>query len=1099
MTFKITFLCLLCFVLPVVVLQPQNPDFKFEYITLENGLSQSSVNCTIQDSTGFLWFGTQSGLNRFDGYEFEVFKHNPFDSNSITNDWVQVMVETEPGVLWLGTWSEGLNRFDTVNQKITRYTYTPGNKKGLIHNSIRALHADSAGVLWIGTRGGLGRLPLGSETFTHYLHIPGDPTSLSHPEVTAIYEDRNNTLWIGTSNGLNRFNRQTDTFTHFFFHPDDPEGLTGNKISALTGDERGNLWVGTKKSGLNRMIPGQSRFQRFKHDPAVPAGLCSNTVSSLQIDSGGSLWVGTGNIETHGNGLSRLVPNKENTHWEITNYRYKPQGITATSTLSRYLSDHTILSIYEDRGGTLWFGSFQRGLNKLNKRRAKFHHYSHDPENPHSINSNAVLSFHEDAAGNMWIGTYSGGLNRFHRETRRFSHYPYDGNVPGTTRGDSIWAIFSDHSGQLWLGTGGSGIILFDPTTETFAPFAAGRNDPLHTDANTVSRIIEDRSGFLWIGSWNGGLYLVDKETKEFHHYSTDPAGGKTESIIELFEDSENVLWLGSYGKGLIRALKSNGHGRKPLTLHFESFQRKEGDKNSISSNYVNCILEKSTNGKKHLWIGTTYGVNRFDRESNTFTCYSEADGLCNNMVYGMVRDGEDLWLTTNGGLSKFNTRTLNFKNYDTGDGIQGMEFNMGAHYKSSGGEIYIGGINGINTFFPGSVPRNPNAPPIVITRVSTFDIPISFPKATYTMNRIQLSHKDRFFSFEFAALDFENPGKSRYAYKLEGFNDDWIPCGGRRYISFSNLTGGEFVFRVKGSNNDGVWNEEGAAIHISITPPFIQTWWFKSLATLLFISLFLVVLNFRTRRLKQEMDRKHLEDQLKLKTDFTAMLVHDLRNPLQCIIGYSDLLADETGNDEARNFNSRIKQSSDTMLRLINDMLDISKFEAGKMVIQTEKTSLADIVKENIRLMEPLTEQNHCRFEYRVEPLPPIAIDPVRMPQVINNLLANAIKFSPKNGVITITAKTIREKNREFQEISVADQGIGIPKEKQNDLFSQYAQLKNNSNGPVKGTGLGLAVSRLIVEAHHGTIGIKDAVPTGSIFFFRIPLVPMPLLPNSY
>jgi len=1075
-------------VLAAAGVQAQSPDYKFEYITMEDGLSQSSVNCTIQDSTGFLWFGTQSGLNRYDGYEFRVFKHNPFDSNSITDNWVQVMLETEPNVLWLGTWSEGLNRFDTVNKEITRFIHTPGNKKGLIHNSIRALCRDLEGALWIGTRGGLDRLEPGSETFTHYLPIPGDPTSLSHTEITAVYRDQNNTLWIGTSKGLNRFNRGTGTFTRFFHHTEDPGSLSSDNITAIAGDKKGNLWVGTKNSGLNRMLPGQNRFQRFQHAPEVPASLCSNTVSSLLIDTGGSLWVGTGNIETHGNGLSRLNFNKDTSRWEITNYRYNPPGAAGASVPTHYLSDRTIQSIFEDRGGNLWFGTFQGGINKLNRRRAKFRHFAHDPENPYSISDNSVLSFHEDEAGRMWIGTYSGGINRFDRENSRFIHYAFDHSIPDTTRSDSIWAIFSDRPGQLWLGTGGSGIILFYPDTGTFTPFANDRDDPIRMNSNTVTCIKEDRSGFLWIGCWNGGLYLVDKKTKKFHHYPTTPRPGVNESILEIFEDSQGVLWLGSYGKGLIKTVKSNGDGQRPVTLHFNTFQRKEGDKNSISSDYVNCILEAADEGKKYLWLGTTYGVNRFDREAGTFTCFSEDDGLCNNLVYGMVPDGEDLWLTTNGGLSRFNSRTLTFENYDTGDGVQGMEFNQCAYIKSSGGEIFVGGINGINIFFPGNVPRNPNVPPIVITRINTFDTPVLFPKAVNAMDHIRLSYKDRFFSFEFAALDYENPGKNRYAYKLEGFNDNWIQCGGRRYISFSNLSGGEFTFRVKGSNNDGVWNEEGASIHISITSPFIQTWWFRGLAALLLMGLFIAVLHFRTRHLKQEMDKKHLEDQLKLKTDFTAMLVHDLRNPLQCIIGYSDLIADETVNDEARHCNIRIRQSSDTMLRLINDMLDISKFEAGKMVIHTRGTDLVAIVNENIMLMEPLLGPNHNRFERRIQPLPPIDADPVRISQVINNLLANAIKFSPPNGVITITAKSVSENGREFQEISVADQGAGIPEEKQKDLFSKYAQLKNKPNGPVKGTGLGLAVSRLIVEAHHGTIGCRSAEPTGSIFFFRIP-----------
>ena len=524
------------------------------------------------------------------------------------------------------------------------------------------------------------------------------------------------------------------------------------------------------------------------------------------------------------------------------------------------------------------------------------------------------------------------------------------------------------------------------------------------------------------------------------------------------------------------------------MNLNFQYYNQDEADTHSISSDYVNCILEPEIGTKRIMWIATGYGLNRFDVERGTFTCFSEADGLCNNNVYGIVEAGEDLWLTTNGGLSKFNTRTMQFRNYDTGDGIQGMEFNQGAFMRSKNFEVFIGGINGFNAFFPGSVPRNPNIPPVVITRVNRFDKEISFPRAVHMMDRVELTYKDRFFSFEFAALDYENPGKNRYAYKLEGFNDDWIQCGNRRYVSFSNLTGGKFVFRVKGSNNDGIWNEEGATMHISITPSFFSTWWFKGGLIFLFILAFLAILHTRTRHLKQKMENKNLESQLKLKTDFTAMLVHDLRNPLQCIIGYTGIMEDEKDINKAHHFSERIKKSSNTMLQLINDMLDISKFEAGKMVINNELTNLCDVVEDNIRMMEPLLSQKGMRFEKRMDPLPMVWVDPVRISQVINNLLSNALKFSPKNGVIKVTVQRIEYDDKEFQEVTIADEGVGIPPEKQSSLFTQYTQLKSISEVPAKGTGLGLAVSRHIIEAHHGMIGFRQAVPHGSIFYFRLP-----------
>jgi signal transduction histidine kinase/streptogramin lyase len=794
------------------------------------------------------------------------------------------------------------------------------------------------------------------------------------------------------------------------------------------------------------------------------------------IDSDGYLWVGTGSIEIQGSGLSRLNFNEEKNTWELTNFGYRSGRATTTPRTSAFLNDHTILSIYEDRGNNLWFGSFQAGLNKMNKRRIKFRSCAHEPDNPNSLSSDSVLCTAEDAEGILWIGTYS-GLNRFDRKNHRFTHYKHDPNDPTSIGSDSIWALYCERPDTIWVGTGNKGIHRFNPETETSTPF--------NTGIGSITHIAEDNSGSLWIGTWGNGVAQLDRETGELHHYSIAPGSpNRKESVIYIYEDKNKVLWFCTYGHGLVKVTKP-AKSMKSAAPGFQAFRHKEGDNTSISSDYLQSMAETDPGD---MWIGSDYGLNRFDRETNTFTCFTEADGLCNNTIYGIVVDGEDLWLSTNGGISQFNTRTLTFRNYDTGDGLQAMEFNQGAFSKTRGGEILFGGVNGLNVFFPGHVPTNPHVPPVVITRFTVFDHPVTLPGAVYAADRVQLSYKDRFFALEFAALDFERPGRNRYAYKLEGFNNDWVQCGSRRYVSFSNLAGGNYIFRVKGSNNDGAWNEQGAAIRISITPPTWQTWWFRVLAVVLVIGFIYLLFRFRIRHLKNRMEKEHLENELKLKTDFTAMLVHDLRNPLQCIIGYSDLVADETEPAGIRQFSSRIKMSSSTMLNLINDMLDISKFEAGKMVIHPERTNLVDILNENLQLIEPLLERNKNRFDLHLEQLPPVMADAVRISQVINNLLANAVKFSPEGGVIAVTAGTVREHERQFQEITVTDQGPGIAPEKQAFIFSRYAQVENISEAAAKGTGLGLAVSHLIIEAHQGTIGYRPAAPGGSVFFFRIP-----------
>ncbi len=1069
----------------------KSPVYHVEHLTIDDGLSQSSVNCTLQDSMGFLWFGTQDGLNRYDGYEFKIFKNLPFDDNSLSGNWIHTMIESGPGVLWIGTWSSGLNRFDTLNHQFTHFRHTPGDDRGLSSSRIRALYRDPSGVLWIGTwGGGLNRLDPAANTgtFTHYKNIPGNPASLSHNEVSTIYEDTSGSLWIGTVKGLNRFDRQTGQFTHFFHKADDPGSLSGDEISVITGDSKGNLWVGTVNSGLNRFIRSENRFERFINHPQDPNSLCSDTVSNLLVDSDGHVWVGTGLAGAPGSGVSRLTFNKDTGKWEITYSGYKRDTGAFVSMFSGDLKAQTFLCSAEDNGGNIWFGTFQPGLVKLSKRRVKFSHYFHDEDNPHSLSDNLVMAIYEDAAGILWLGTHAGGLNRFDRKNNRFTHYTLDPKAPNNIGSNSIIKIYCDRSGCFWLGTN-NGLKAFNPRTGLFTHFD-DLDKQFNLSSNSPEDILEDSSGNLWIGMWSGPLIHLDRNTGKFTAYSlTSDSPNQQVDIMDVYEDKDKELWLCTYGKGLVKVIKSGGNKEKPLSLEFRFYTHNKKDKTSISSDYVAAMMETRSG---QIWIATNFGVNRFDKKTGTFTCFSEADGLCNNMVYGMVADGDDLWLSTNGGLSQFNTRTLTFRNFDTSDGVQSLEFNAGAYSKGRSGEIFFGGVNGFNAFYPQQVSRNTHVPPILITGFSTFDTPMTFARPIYALEEIRLTRKDRFIAFDFAALDFENPSKNRYAYKLEGFNNDWIYCGSRRYASFTNLSGGEYVFRVKGSNNDGVWNETGAAIRIRITPPFWQTWWFRGLVLLLVIGVFFLVLHLRTRHLEQKMEKERLENELRLKTDFTAMLVHDLRNPLQCIIGYTELLEDETGPAGIRQFTDRIKMSSSQMLQLVNDMLDISKFEAGKMVIQPKTVNLVDIINENIRMMSPLLQLKHNRFETHLDRLPSIEVDPVRISQVVNNLLANAVKFSPTGGVITITAKMTNENEKQFQEVSVADVGPGIEAGRQAFIFSQYTQIDHKAEIPAhaKGTGLGLAVSRLIIESHQGTIGYRPVQPTGSVFYFRIPSV---------
>ena len=1062
------------FLNPHKLLQSQEVRYRFDRLSLENGLSQSTVNCILQDSRGFLWIGTQDGLNRYDGYGFTIFRNRSNDTNSLSHNRIQTMIEGEPGLLWIGTWGEGLNKFDTVTNQVTRYCHKPG-QKGLSHNIVLTVFMDSTNTLWIGTNGGgLNRMDPETYQFSHYRYKPEDPSSLSCDRVTSIYEDGNNTLWIGTWKGLNKLNRKTGRFTRYFHHPQQPNSLSGNEITVITGDKHGTLWIGTFNCGLNRYFPRENRFKCYTHIPDQPNGICSNTIGAVLEDKEGFLWIGTGHTEAHGNGITRLKINEQTG---------EPESESA-----RFLGSRSVISMVEDRGGTLWLGTVQGGLYKLIKSSRKFLHYSHQPDNSNSLSDNSVLSILEEEPGILWIGTYSGGLNRFDREKNQFTLFEYDPGNPFSIGRGSILKIYIDHRGTFWIGTGKEGLNRFDRDIKKFSRFIHDPHNPDSISSNTVTTLLEDSSGELWVGTWKGGLNRFDRERETFSHYplkSMDTRAGTNDNISHIYEDSNKCLWLCTYGKGLVKVIKSPDNPGGEPGISFVFYQHHKEDKTSISSDFLFTMVETKTGD---IWIGSESGLNRFNKQTGAFARFSIDDGLANNRVIGLLEDGTDVWISTNSGISRLNTQTLSFKNFDTGDGLQSTEFNQGAYFKSQTGEMFFGGVNGFNTFYPEKITYNTHIPPIVITKFMKFDKSIRFPTAIHEIDHIQLTYKDRFFTFEFAALDFENPGKNNYAYKLEGFNDDWIACGTRRYASFTNLNGGEFTFKVKGSNNDGFWNEGGTAVRISISPPPWKSWWFRIAAVLLLLMFFLFLLQIRIRNMKQKLEKKQLQYELEFKTDFTAMLVHDLRNPLQCITKYADLLEDRPDPSRIPYVTEIIKSSSNSMLSLIDDMLDISKFESGKMVINREKTGLIGILKRNITLMTPLLDQKHNRFKLNLEPLPPIRIDPVRISQVINNLISNALNFSPENGVITISAKPICEDNRRFQEVAIEDRGPGIEPYKKKLIFEKYAQLNYDVEEVGKGTGLGLAVSRLIIEAHNGTIGCKDSAQTGTVFFFRIP-----------
>ena len=770
------------------------------FTRLSQGLSQSTVNTIVQDRRGFMWFGTQDGLNRFDGYGFTVFRHDPADSNTIQDNYIWSMAEDGEGNLWIGTLNNGVSRYDPGRGTFTKFAHAPGDTSGLSANNvtalcrgaggemfigtwggglqrfdrkqnrfiqiplegrlIRCLALDGAGLLWVGTWNGLEILDAGGRRVARYVHDQRDPESLSGDRIISLCEDAGGRMWVGTfDSGLNRFDPARRKFLRFPRGRDGGGSPGSDAIRCLACDRNGRLWVGTLDAGIGRFDPGTGAFVQFRSDPFDRDGLPSNRIFSLYTDRTGAIWVGSGDA-----GISRYDPLAHN----FTHFRSNPARPGS-------LSHNVVRALLETAGGELWVGTFGGGLNRRLPGGGEFIHYAHDPRNASSPASDAVFALFEDSRHDLWIGTGDAGLDRFDRGSGGFRHFRHDGRNPATLASDAVMTIAEDRVGNLWIGTSGGGADWLDRSTSTFVHFKAAGGDAL--PGTNVWAIHEDRSGRLWMGTWGEGLDRYDRTTRaltRFVHDPGNPASLSNNTIWSMYESPDGALWCGTWGGGL----------------------------------------------------------DRFDPSTGSFRVYTESDGLPNNVVYGILPDEKgNLWLSTNRGISKFDPSAGTFRNYDALDGLQGDEFNQGAYCRGADGTLYFGGVNGVDAFQPDSLKDNPAPPPIVITGFQVFNRPV-FPESTPGGDGgITLSYRDNFFSFEFAALNYTAPEKNRYAYRLEGFDRDWVNSGTRRYVSYTHLNGGDYVFRVKGSNNDGVWNEEGIALRLHIDPPFYLTWWFLSAA----------------------------------------------------------------------------------------------------------------------------------------------------------------------------------------------------------------------------------------------------------------------------
>jgi signal transduction histidine kinase/ligand-binding sensor domain-containing protein len=1026
---------IILFVICTSLSYSQTANYKFDHITTKQGLSHSTVSSVIQGRDGFIWIGTIDGLNRFDGYSCKVYKHNPSDSTSISSNFIHNIFLDSRGFLWMTTREGGLNKFDSRTEQFARYLHDPNTPNSIAHNKGSGIIEDKDGRLWIATDGGLDLFDPTTETFTHYRNEPSNPNSLSDNFVMSLYIDRSGTLWVGTYNGLNIFDRERQTFTCYFNKPGDPTSLSNNSVHVIYEDRSGAMWFGTK-GGLNKFDRAKKTFARFQNNRSNSRSLSHNVISGIFEDSQNNFWV-----STSGGGLNLF----DRSTGQCTHINHEP-------TNSFSLAHDNVSIAFEDSLGTLWITTWGNGVDKLVRMKQKFEHCSVDPRNSNTLSNNFILSLHEDRRGALLIGTGGGGLNRLDRTTGNYTHYFNDGRTPSSL---GVWKIYEDKKGILWLGTEGGGLHRFDSQTGTSKRYLHNSSDSSSISGNIVKAIYEDREGMFWIGTDGAGINLFNPGTEKFTHFPNEP--GYLSSIIwTCTEDDSGNLWYGTFRHGLVKF--------SPTTKQFISFTHDPSNSNRITHNDVRSIhIDK--NGI--FWIGTYGGgVNRFDPTTGEFSSLTENDGLANNFVYGILEDDDgNLWMSTNRGISRFTPSTKQFKNFSVDDGLQAEEFNTGAYFKNNNGEMFFGGVNGFNIFHPKNIKDNPHIPPVVLTSFKVFDKTLPITASLNLLKDVRLGYNENFFSFEFAALDYIDPERNQYAHKLEGFDNGWIYIGNRHFASYTNVDPGEYILRIKGSNNDGIWNEAGISIMISITPPFWKRGWFiVSLVLFVLLATAGTARYIATRKLKRQIQELEQQRSLQQERERISRDLHDnvgaqLANIItgleiankQSVKGDKSKEVIQSLETDAR---STITQLRETIWALRTNSMPIQKF--------IEQVDV--FVRRQVRYRENIRYQFESNLDGNFTLSPGHVLNLYR---IIQEAITNCLKHAEPS-IITIRMK----KTDSTLSLEIEDNGKG---------FSTKSQDELNGNG--------LLNIRHRVSELNGEFNVKSTAGKGTTIEITLPL----------
>ncbi|MBK6267267.1 GHKL domain-containing protein [Marivirga sp. S37H4] len=1123
--------------------QSQYENIEFTHYSVNEGLSQNTVEDIIQDESGFIWFATQDGLNRFDGINFKKYYFKINDKNSLSNNYVKSLYEDKLGNLWIGTYGGGLNKFDKKDS-FKRYTYDKNNLGSISDNVVYSILQSSDSILWLGTKNGLNRFNMVTDHFERFTVSSQNSTSISNDVVYCIEKSNHqDEIWVGTRDGLNRFNLKTKKNTRY---KDDKNGLTDDDIRTLYLDEAGDLWVGTKLGGLFLKKKGSEQFKQISLDPGRSG---KSYIRKIYPDDNGGLWIGT-----FGNGLFHL----DATHKVQYHKRNGPKEELG-------ISDNRIVSIYKDNSNNYWLGTHEGGVNVFNTTSKKFRHYKHEQGNPSSLSHNSINYIYQDSKGEIYIANDLGvDILKEDEKSNEVSFHKIIKSESGLPD-DRAWILFEDSENDLWVGLWNYGLSKFNRKTGELTSYINDPKDPQSISTNFVESIAEDKYGNLWLGLiGDGGLNVFDKKTQKFKRYRNET--GRVHSLSNdrvhaVFVDSKDRIWIGTdYGLNLYQAGLDN----------FRHFKYKEDDSLSLNYNIIRIIFEDKDGV---LWIGTGGGgISKMieDKAGDIgFKSYTTDHGLPNNNIAGILQDDfGDIWISTYQGVAKFNPITEQFTNYGKADGLQGQEFIRRSAYKVSDGRLFLGGHNGLNVFHPKKIKVDSFMPNVNLTSVEVLHNGNHVHKDIHSDTLI-IHYNDYLISFEVAAMDFTAIEKNQYAYQLEGFDQDWVYNKNRRHFSYTNLPPGNYQLRVKATNSDGVWSDNELKVFVQVVPPFWLTNWFRLLIIVLVAFVIYGYVKWRTYKLssskmkleklvkertkeitiannslvknqtivnsqkdkiiqqnneiseknkiiqKQNDDLRlsnlQLEEMVEERTrelkdtnrelfaanheldTFFYKASHDLKGPVSTIMGLVYLALKESRDSKAMIYFQKIQTTAEHMAKILFNLQKINKLKQKELSIQSHnlreifEEALKDNIPDNADT-EQFIDLSFKGFENNTE----IISDNVLLNIIFSNLFSNALKFSKKSKKATVHVSFEKDNRNNQYRILFEDFGIGISEETIESIFDMFFVANENN----KGFGLGLYSVRMAVKKLGGTVHVDPSFQNSSCFVIELPI---PYYQKSY